>query len=49
MPFLWVNSRFFHATHACFREVERNGPEDRVKAVDLLDETLAISSELGMR
>ena len=28
---------------------ERNGPGDRVKAISLLDESLAISSELDMR
>ncbi len=28
---------------------ERNGPEDPAKAVVLLDESLAISSELGVR
>ena len=28
---------------------ERNGPDDRAKAMSLLDESLAISSELGMR
>ncbi len=28
---------------------ERNGPDDRAKAVSLLDESLAISRELGMR
>ena len=28
---------------------ERNGPEDPAKAIALLDESLAISSELGMR
>ena len=29
--------------------VERNGEGDRAKAVGLLEESLAISSELGMR
>ena len=29
--------------------LERNGEGDRVKATSLLDESLAISSELGMR
>ena len=28
---------------------ERKGPEDRAKAMSLLDESLAISSELGIR
>ena len=28
---------------------ERTGPDDRAKAMSLLDESLAISSELGMR
>ena len=28
---------------------ERNGPEDWAKAIALLDESLAISRELGMR
>ena len=29
--------------------LERNGEGDRAKAITLLDESLAISSELGMR
>ncbi len=29
--------------------LQRNGPGDREKALSLLDESLAISSELGMR
>jgi len=29
--------------------IERNGERNRAKAVSLLDESLAISSELGMR
>ena len=29
--------------------LERNGDDDRAKAMSLLDESLAISSELGMR
>ena len=29
--------------------LERNGPDDRNKAMSLLDESLAISSELSMR
>ena len=29
--------------------LQRNGPGDHEKAVSLLDESLAISSELGMR
>jgi hypothetical protein len=29
--------------------LQRNEPGDREKAMDLLDESLAISSELGMR
>ncbi len=29
--------------------LQRNGPGDREKAMSLLDESLAISSELGMR
>ncbi len=29
--------------------LQRNNPDDREKAMSLLDESLAISSELGMR
>ena len=29
--------------------LQRNGPGDREKAMSLLDESLAISSDLGMR
>ena len=40
---VWTCCDYADALH------ETNGPEDRAKAITLLDGTLAISSELGMR